>query len=82
MKASELKEFDLSELTIDKKKYSVEDLSNLINRVSKHKKPNYIRAIEKNQKNRRYEQAIRKASTYVEPTKQLDVIKRYMNGES
>ena len=41
MKASELKEFDLSELTIDKKKYSVEDLSNLINRVSKYKKPNY-----------------------------------------
>ena len=45
MKASELKEFDLNELTIPKKRFSVDGIDELINRVSKYKKPHYIDAI-------------------------------------
>ena len=48
MKASELKEFDLSELTIPKKRFSIDGIDELINRVSKYKKPHYIDARNRN----------------------------------
>ena len=79
MKASELKEFDLSELTIPKKRFSVDGIDELINRVGKYKKPHYIDAINRNKRNQKYLNALNRANTHIEPTKQQQEIDKYLN---
>lgn len=79
MKANELNQFDLSELTIRKKKLTSDEFNKLIVRMTKYKKPHYITAVERNKKQDRYLKAITNASKHAEPTKQLEVISKYLN---
>ena len=79
MKASELKAFDLSEMTIKRERLSGEGLNKLISRITKYKKPHYIRAVEKNKRNDKYIKVLNDANKYAEPSKQQEVISKYLN---
>ena len=79
MKANELNAFNVNELTIKRERLSGEGLNKLINRMTKYKKPHYINAVNNNKKKDKYIRALKDANKHIEPTKQQEVISKYLN---